>query len=185
MKDSTSSLLAMNVKRLRERRGLTQQELSEASGIPRPTIANLESGTANPTLAVVLRVASALAVTVEELVASVAPQAVIHPARALPEKRRTGAAIRRLIPEGSRPAEFERLELAPGAHLGARAEAPGTREYLACESGDIELVYAGDVLRLGSGDVAALVADQPRDYANRGRRAAVAYRIVMAIPVGS
>lgn len=182
MRDGTSFLLARNIKRLRERRGLTQQELAETSGVPRPTIANLESGSANPTLAVVLKVAGALGVTVEELVASAAPHAVVHPAKALPEKRRTGTAVRRLIPEGLRPAEFERLELAPGARLGARAEAPGAREYLACESGDIELFFAGDVLRLGSGDVAALLADQPRDYANRGRRAAVAYRIVVTAP---
>lgn len=180
MKDSTSASLARNIKRLRERRGLTQQELAETSGVPRPTIANLESGTANPTLAVVLRVAGTLGATVEDLVTGTGPRAVIHPVKGLPEKRRTGTAVRRLIPEGFRPAEFERLEIAPGARLGARAEAPGTREFLACESGDLELLLGVDVLRLGSGDVAALIADQPRDYANRGRRAAIAYRIVVA-----
>jgi hypothetical protein len=50
---------------------------------------------------------------------------------------------------------------------------------VACEAGEIDLSTAGETLRLGAGDVATLVADQPRDYANRGRRAAVAYRLVV------
>ena len=83
-----------------------------------------------------------------------------------------------MIPDGFRPAEFERVELVPGGKLGARAEAPGAREVFACESGEIEVVASGESLKLGTGDVAAFGADQPRDYANRGRRKAVAYRIV-------
>ena len=43
--------LADNIRKLREARGLSQQGMSELSGIPRPTWASLESGTANPTLA--------------------------------------------------------------------------------------------------------------------------------------
>jgi transcriptional regulator with XRE-family HTH domain len=54
--DDTSTLLAGNIKRLREESGLSQKALAEQSGVPRPTIAHLESGQANPTLGVVLKV---------------------------------------------------------------------------------------------------------------------------------
>lgn len=178
-RDSTASHLARNIKRLRERRSLTQQELAETSGVPRPTIANLESGSANPTLAVVLRVAETLGTTVEELVSDAGSRAIVHAVKTLPEKRRAGSTLRRLIPEGFRPVEFERLEVAPGSRLAVRAEPLGAREYLACESGDLDLVLGEDVFRVATGDVAALTADQPRDYENRGRRAAVAYRILV------
>ena len=50
--------LASNVRKLREARGLTQQQMAKLSGVPRPTWANLESGTANPTIAVLARVAA-------------------------------------------------------------------------------------------------------------------------------
>jgi transcriptional regulator with XRE-family HTH domain len=174
----TPENLAANIKRLRERKGHTQQELAELSGVPRPTIANLESGSANPTLAVLLKVADSLGATIEELVASAGAGGVVHRARTLPERRKGGAMIRRLIPDGFRPAEFERVELAPGAKLGVRAEGAGVREVLACEAGEIEVIASGERLMLGIGDVAAFGADQPRDYANRGRRKAVAYRLL-------
>jgi transcriptional regulator with XRE-family HTH domain len=44
--------LGSNVRRLREARGLSQQRIAQLSDIPRPTWASLESGAANPTLAV-------------------------------------------------------------------------------------------------------------------------------------
>jgi transcriptional regulator with XRE-family HTH domain len=182
MIERTSANLAANIKRLRERGGITQQELAELSGVPRPTIANLESGTANPTVSVLLRVGSSLGATLEELVTGAGPRAAVHRARSLPERKRGAALIRRLIPDGFRPAEFERVEIAPGGRLGARAEPPGSREFIACEAGELDLQLSGEALHLGAGDVASVEADQPRDYANRGRKVAVAYRLLAASP---
>ena len=69
------SNLAANVRKLREAHGLSQQRMSALSGIPRPTWASLESGTANPTLAVLSKAATALQVSIEELVG--APRAEV------------------------------------------------------------------------------------------------------------
>ena len=51
--------LAINIRQLREERGLTQQRLAQLSKIPRPTWASLESGVSNPTLAVLTRAEAA------------------------------------------------------------------------------------------------------------------------------
>jgi transcriptional regulator with XRE-family HTH domain len=182
MIERTSENLAANIKRFRERGGFTQQELADLSGVPRPTIANLESGTANPTVSVLIRVGGSLGATLEELVSGSSPRAAVHRARTLPERKRGGALIRRLIPEGFRPAEFERVEIAPGGKLGARPEAPGSREFIACEVGELDVVLSGEALRLSPGDVAAVEADRPRDYSNRGRKTAIAYRLLAASP---
>ncbi|HEU0014436.1 MAG TPA: helix-turn-helix transcriptional regulator [Longimicrobium sp.] len=61
--------LAANVSRLREERGLTQAELAAAAGMKQPRIAEMERGDANPTLETLTRVALALRVPVEALVA--------------------------------------------------------------------------------------------------------------------
>jgi transcriptional regulator with XRE-family HTH domain len=58
--------LARNLVSLRHARTLTQDALAAASGLPRSTIANLESGEANPSLAVLVKVASALGVPIDE-----------------------------------------------------------------------------------------------------------------------
>ena len=47
--------LADNIKAVREARGLSQQQIAKAAGIPRATWTHLESGAANPTLAVLVK----------------------------------------------------------------------------------------------------------------------------------
>ena len=58
MMDDISSNLSNNLRQLREMRGLSQQQLARQAGIPRPTWASLESGSANPTLSVLVKVAT-------------------------------------------------------------------------------------------------------------------------------
>ena len=58
----------------------------------------------------------------------------------------------------------------------------GTREYLACESGRVELVVSGEKYVLSPGDVVVFRGDQKHSYANRGANAAVAYSAVVLGP---
>ena len=68
--DQIASHLARNLAALRHVRGQTQDALAKAASVPRSTIANLESGEGNPSLAVLVKVASALGVPIDELLAS-------------------------------------------------------------------------------------------------------------------
>ena len=52
----------------RERLGLTQNDLAQATGIHRPNIARLEKGVGLPNLSTVLKVANGLSVTLESLI---------------------------------------------------------------------------------------------------------------------
>jgi len=65
-----SAHLARNLAALRQVRSLTQEALAKAAGVPRSTIANLESGEGNPSLTVLVKVAEALATSIDELLAS-------------------------------------------------------------------------------------------------------------------
>src|SRR5262245_64644969 len=67
--DDTGACLGHNVKTLRAARGFSQERAAALAGIPRATWATLESGAANPTIAVLVRVAGALQVRVDELIA--------------------------------------------------------------------------------------------------------------------
>ena len=55
MIDDIARNLADNLRALREARGFSQQQIAKLAGLPRPTWANLESGSANPTIAVLTR----------------------------------------------------------------------------------------------------------------------------------
>jgi len=80
--------LADNIKALRETRGLSQQQMAKAAGIPRATWTHLESGAANPTLAVLIKVAAALQVRLDELLASPRQPARFLKAAELPTRDR-------------------------------------------------------------------------------------------------
>ena len=170
--------LADNIRKLREARGLSQQRMAELSKIPRPTWASLESGTANPTLAVLSKAATALQVSIEELVG--APRAEVRRVRAseVREKRRQGAYIRPLILEPISGLEISRFELEPNGRMVGVPHTPGTREYLTCERGRIELIVAGDHWELEEGDMLVFRGDQRHSYLNPDRKAAVAVSVV-------
>ncbi|HET9986886.1 MAG TPA: cupin domain-containing protein, partial [Kofleriaceae bacterium] len=55
---------------------------------------------------------------------------------------------------------------------------PGTREYLACELGSVELAVAGERYTLGEGDVVIFRGDQRHAYFNPGKTTAIAYSAI-------
>lgn len=73
--------LALNVWSLRETKGMTQLQLAEAARMKQPRIADIERDAANPTLLTISRIALALGVTAERLLAE-PDDAVIADARA-------------------------------------------------------------------------------------------------------
>ena len=137
--DAVADHLANNIRQLRESRGLTQQQMAKISGVPRPTWANLESGAANPTLAVLIKVASALQVSLEELISPPRTSSKFYPAASLPVRQRGKVTVRRLLPEAIVGLEIERVVLPAGSGMAGIPHTPGTREYLTCERGVVEL----------------------------------------------
>lgn len=153
--------------------------MAKLASLPRATWSNLESGAANPTLAVLDRVATAFQVTIEELVAAPRSEARHYPRGSLPVKARGLVAVRKLLPDPIPSMEIDRLELPAGARMIGVPHTPGTREYLTCESGELVLVASGEEYRLAAGDVVAFRGDQRHSYANTSSRAAVAYSVVV------
>jgi transcriptional regulator with XRE-family HTH domain len=179
MDGDVAGRLGANIVQLRESRGVTQQQMAKLAGVPRATWAHLESGNANPTLSVLNRAASALQVSIEELIA-VPRSAVKHfPAREVPVRMRGSVAIRKLLPDPIPGMEIDRIEIPAGARLVGIPHVPGTTEYLTVEKGTIELVASGDAWVLAPGDVVVFRGDQRHSYANPGDRPAVGYSVVV------
>jgi transcriptional regulator with XRE-family HTH domain len=174
------TVLARNLRSLREARGLTQTQLAALAKLPRATWANLESGAGNPTLSVLQRVAHALQVTIEELTS--APRAAVqrYPKGSLPSRVRNGnVTIQKLLPDPIPGMEMDRLELPPRATLIGVPHTDGTREYLTCESGEVVLTAAGESFHLEAGDVVAFRGDQRHSYHYPGPRPSVCYSVVI------
>ena len=159
--------LARNLASLRHTRALTQGALAKAAAVPRSTIATLESGTGNPSLVVLVKVAAALAVPIDELLAS--PRALVRrwPAADVASRvKGRGVSIRALVPEPVPDEMMEVMDFAPGAVMGGTPHLPGTREFFTCLDGCVHLMVAGDRYELAEGDVLAFPGNLAHSYQN-------------------
>ena len=164
---NTAAHLARNLVSLRHTRALTQDALAKAAAVPRSTIANLESGDGNPSLVVLVKVAAALGVPIDELLAS--PRAMVRrwPADEVATRvKGRGVNIRALVPEPIPDEMMEVMDFEPGAVMGGTPHLPGTREFFTCLDGRVNLMVAGDRYSLGAGDVLAFPGNLPHSYQN-------------------
>jgi transcriptional regulator with XRE-family HTH domain len=183
--DDPGANLAANVRRLREARGLSQQQIARMAGMPRPTWASLESGAANPTLFVLKSAAAALQVSIEELIGPPRTACRRYAAGEVRERKRQGARLRPLLPESIPGLEIARMELAPGGQLTGIPHTAGTREYLCCEQGRLELFASGERWELEAGDVLVFRGDQRHGYRNPdNRHVSVSISVVCFAPLG-
>lgn len=128
--------------------------------------------------------AQALSVRLEELIEPPRGMGRLYKAGALPSRTRGPVIVRKLLPETIPGLEIERMELPPGSAMAGVPHTAGTREYLTCERGRIELSAGGETFSLDPGDVVLFRGDPRHGYRNPGSGLAVAYSVVAFAPVG-
>lgn len=165
--EQVANHLARNLVALRAVRALTQDALARDSGVPRSTVANLESGEGNPSLTVLIKVANALGVPIDELLAS--PRAKIRKwpqADLAAYSRGQGIMIRPLVPEPVPQETMDVMDFAAGGVMRGTPHLPGTREYFTCLDGRLTIMVAGERYELTTGDVLAFPGNLPHSYKN-------------------
>ena len=184
--DLVAAYLARNLASLRHSRALTQGALAKAAAVPRSTIANLESGVGNPSLTVLVKVANALAVPLDELTA--APRAKVRrwgSADVPTQARGRGVTMRALVPEPVPEELLTLMDFEPGASMRGTPHLPGTREFFTCLDGRVNLIVAGTRYELAEGDVLAFPGNQPHSYQNADAlRAARGVSVVVLAKAG-
>lgn len=178
-KEKLPARLAANVRHLREARGQTQAQMARVAGIPRATWGHLETGSANPTLSVLDRVATALQVPLEELTAPPRSIGRLYPRDTLRSRKQGDGEIRQLLPDPIPGMLIDRMEIASRGRITGVPHMPGTREYFTCESGEVLLAVGGETFRVEPGDVLVFRGDQRHSYTNPGRDVAVGYSVVL------
>ncbi len=171
-----------NLRRLRTKRGLSLERLSQLSGVSRAMLGQIELGQSAPTINVLWKIARALEVTFSALISSRTQSGALvlraDQAKLLSSKDRSFTS-RALFPfDEPRRVEFYELRLAPGGVESADAHAPGTSENLVVTSGVVEIDVAGETHRLTAGDSVLFEADAPHAYRNAGKGEAVMYLVM-------
>jgi XRE family transcriptional regulator, regulator of sulfur utilization len=175
-----------NLSALRQSRSLSLEELSRTAGVSKSMLSQIERAQANPTVAVVWRLANALGVTMADLLGNTAPRPEpvigLVPAHATPSMRSPdGLCELRILGPIELAGQFEwyALTLQVDGVLESQPHEHGTREHLTSMSGSIEVCAGDQKQRLKNGETARYPVDQVHSIRNVGKTPATAWLVVM------
>ena len=180
-------VVGVNLRRLRVRRGLSLEKLSQRSGVSRAMLGQIELGQSAPTINVLWKIARALDVTFATLIQAreAGGTMVLKKQQAKVLTSNEGVfSSRALFPfDGPRRAEFYELRLTPKGVEVADAHAPGTVENLVVVEGQLEISLTrndgpNELHRLDAGDAILFEADVPHSYVNVGANDCVMYLVM-------
>jgi quercetin dioxygenase-like cupin family protein/DNA-binding XRE family transcriptional regulator len=170
---------------LRASRNLSMNALSRQSGVSKSMLSQIERGRANPTVAVVWRLANALGVPLASLLgAGAAPErGAVHkvPVPSVPVMRSVDrrCELQVLSPvELAGRMEWYHVTFRTGGVLKSKAHAAGALEHLTVIEGTVEARSGTETARAERGETLRYSADLPHELRCVGQRAALALLVV-------
>lgn len=164
-------IFADNLKRLREEKKLSLDNVAKLSGVSKSMLGQVERGEVNPTISTVWKIANGLKVSFTTLMSR--PEAdteLVYRDEIQPLIENDGKYRNYpLFPfSDTRPFEIYMLEIDHDGHLNAEAHPRGTHEFITVFSGEITVEVNGERHRVATGDSISLRADTPHSYHNDG-----------------
>jgi transcriptional regulator with XRE-family HTH domain len=187
--DTVLQSVAGNCGRLRKARLLTFDALAKRSGISKGMLVEIEQGRANPSIAILCRMANAFGVGIGELLAQEEPKTrfVVHQRAAGRVLWETTSGSRATLIDtvrlGALAAEIWSWRLAPGGYFDGAAHPEGTTEFLSVLRGTLKVESPPEAATARAGSTARFLADTPHRYVNVGS-AVCEFQMVVLEPVG-
>jgi transcriptional regulator with XRE-family HTH domain len=168
--DSITRVIGGRVRQGRNSRGWTLDRLAERSGVSRRMLVSIEQGSANPSIATLLRISDTLGIGLPALVDMDDPAGLrVTRAGSAPVLWQGKAGGRAVLVAGTEPPDVTELwdwTLGPGESHSSEAHTAGTRELLLVLDGQLELRVGQHAEILAQGDSASFAGDLPHGYVN-------------------
>lgn len=169
--DRVSRAVSLSIKTHRKQQKLSLDELSRRAGVSKGMLVEIEKGSANPSIAILCKVAAALGLSVAEIVniSDDPPAYRIDPA-AMPvlwQGEKGGTARLLAGTRGPDMIELWRWEMHPGESFSSAGHPQRTWELLHVEQGELTLTIAEQSLQVPQGSAAVARTAAPHGYANR------------------
>jgi transcriptional regulator with XRE-family HTH domain len=184
---SGNSVVARNVRFLREQRGLSLAELARQAGLAKQTLSKLEQGTGNPTVDTLFSIAAALGVPVTRLVAEREQVMTVQRGDEVAWEQRGGYESRSLdhvygsgVIENYLVRIGRAQEGRPGAVKPSEPHPVGTLEHLYVISGRVRVGPVDSPVELSAGDFVRYPGDRPHLYESLDGESLV--HIVVSVP---
>jgi len=175
--------IGQQVKKHRKRAGLSLDQLARLSGVSKAMLSQVEQNKANPTVAVIHKVAEAMNVSISDLVETAGPKRRFQAIRRDDERylfeRSDRCVVRTLSPLSlEKDIEFYRVDLQPAGALDSESHFHNTEELLTVAKGRIRLQSAGQEVTLSPGDSIHYSADVNHSICNIGKGEATVFLVV-------
>lgn len=173
--DYLSHNVSENLKRIRQSKGMSLDQVAEQTGVSKSMLAQIEKGTANPSIGVLGKITSGLRIKFQRLIDPPrVDYALISPDDLVPTKELLGQyRVWTCFPyEDSREVEVYRIDVEPGGVYTSGGHGEKTREYLTVTDGVLTVECHDHVQKIHRGQVYKFETDQPHLYRNDGDRVA-------------
>ena len=188
--EAPPAALGSAVQRLRKARAMSLGDLSQVSGVAKSIISQIERNETNPTIATLLKLADALEVSPERLLAQVAerPAIIQHQRRAdIPVLFSEDGKCRLFIIGALELVEHVQwydFHAEPGGVLASEPHQPGCTEHLHVLRGVIEVTSGEETRVVKAGESLRYRGDLPHVLRNVGDEPAHATMVLIMHPLG-
>ena len=166
-----TTVVAANVRAIRESKKLTLDAAAASTGVSRSMLAQIEKGEVNPTISVLWKIANGYKVSFTSLVERRRePVSVVRQRDVPPLSEDEGRYMNYPIFLFDEKKLFEtyRICIEPDGELAAQPHLAGAEEYITVFSGELELTVGKERFALNTGDSIRFCADVPHGYRNPG-----------------
>ncbi|HEY5584598.1 MAG TPA: XRE family transcriptional regulator [Ruminiclostridium sp.] len=169
--DKLNSVIAENLKGLREQRKLSLDNLAKLSGVSKSMLGQIERGEVNPTVLTVWKISNGLKISFTQLMSR--PEADIEfvdksEMQPLVEDK---GKIRNfpVFPfDSTRRFEMYSLEIDESGYLSSEAHPEGTQEFITIFFGEVTISIGSEYFVVKTGNSIRFKADCPHTYKNTG-----------------
>lgn len=169
--DYLSHNVAVNLNRMRTSKGMSLDVVSEQTGVSKSMLAQIEKGTANPSLGVLGKIASGLRVEFHELIdPPPMDSCLVNPEKTVPIKEIEGQyKVWTCFPyEDNHQIEIYRIDIEPGGTYVSGSHGEKTREYISVTDGTLEIECNKKTQVIKKNEVYRFETDRMHVYRNTG-----------------
>ena len=172
------------IKRLRAQHKLTQTQLAEMAEIPRATLANMESEQSNPSISLVVKVAQALGVSIDDLITKRKSQYVTEIIREdMPVSYQDDGKYvsTRTSPISSPNIHINDVSMMPGCFTKGVPHPEGSHELFLCLEGIAVIEIDGEKYEVEAGNLLYFHGHLPHSYGNQSLKPVHAVAVVFMV----
>lgn len=164
-------VIAGNLKQIREDKKLSLEKISEATGVSKSMLGQIERGESNPTVNTIWKISNGLKVSFTSLINS--PQSettIVHKRDVEPLVEDNGKyKVYPVFPyEDGRHFEMYVVEIERGGYFGTDTHGEGTQEFITVFNGELTVLTNNKEYTVSEGDSITFRADKPHAYHNSG-----------------